>query len=251
MTVLSLPALDLHAHVAPDVTPRQITALGNAVVFAMTRSLSEAVLVQSLSNDTLVWGVGVHPRLAAAREGWDPDRFRELLHSFAIVGEVGLDRRGGDWTRQREIFEEVLVAVRHEPVLVSVHSSGAASEVVQQLRDSDVRGAILHWFNGDLSDTRKALDIGSYFSVNAAMTQEQIRYLPRDRVLCETDFPARKVRASKPADVAGVELLLSRAWGISPAQVRAATWWNLRMLSERTGAIERLPEAVADKLLYL
>ncbi len=251
MTLKPLPALDVHAHIAPDVTRSQVAALGNAVVFAMTRSLAEATHVRNLSNNTLIWGVGVHPGVATARERWDSQLFEELLPSFALVGEVGLDRRGGDWLRQRAIFDEILTIVKSEPVLVSIHSSGAASEVVSHLHSSGLHGAILHWFTGNEADTRRALNAGAYFSVNAAMTVEQIGYLPRDRVLSETDFPARQVRARKPADIERVEFLLSEAWGIPTDEVRAKIWWNFRTLSEQTGAIERLPEAVADRLLYL
>lgn len=251
MTLTPLPALDTHAHIAPDVTRPQIAALGDAVVFAMTRSLTEAARVRDLSNDTLVWGVGVHPGVATARQEWDPDRFQAMLPSFALVGEVGLDRRGGDWARQRVIFSDILTITKAEPVLISIHSTGAASEVVTHLRESGTRGAILHWFTGEGADVKRALDLESYFSVNAAMTLEQVAHLPRDRVLCETDFPARKVRARKPADTGRIELMLSEAWGAPVGEVRAQTWWNLRTLSEQTGAIERLPESVADRLLYL
>ncbi|WP_372983797.1 TatD family hydrolase [Microbacterium sp.] len=251
MTPKPLPALDAHAHIAPDVTRPQVAALGDALVFAMTRSLAEAARVKNLTSNTLLWGIGIHPGVATARDGWNPQQFRDLLSSFALVGEIGLDRRGGDWKRQRTIFDEILNIIRDEPVLVSVHSSGAASEVVSHLRDSDVRGAILHWFTGDEADVERALDAGSYFSVNAAMTLEQVGRLPQDRVLSETDFPARKVRARKPADIAPVERLLSQAWRVPPQEVRAKTWWNLRTLSEQTGAIERMPEAIADRLLYL
>lgn len=251
MTPADLPALDAHAHIAPDVTTSQIAALGDAVVFAMTRSLSEASQVESRRDSSLVWGVGVHPALATARAAWDPEWFKDLLGSFALVGEIGLDRRGGDLARQRSILQEVLTIVRSEPVLVSVHSSGAPTEIVRHLHDTKVRGAILHWFNGDHADVQRAIDTGAYFSVNAAMPQEQIRKLPRDRVLCETDFPTRGVRARRPADLDSIEHLLSQSWEMSPQEVRAATWWNLRTLSESSGAIERLPEQVAETLLYL
>lgn len=251
MTGAKLPALDAHAHIAPDVTQGQIAALGNAVVFAMTRSMHEADQVKNRRDNSLVWGVGVHPAVAAARAVWDAARFEELLGSFALVGEIGLDRRGGSWAQQRSIFHEVLTIVRDEPVLVSVHSSGAPTEVIQHLHDVNVRGAILHWFNGDDTDVKRAIDMDAYFSVNAAMSEEQLRRLPRDRVLCETDFPARKVRARTPADTQRIEKLLSEAWSISTVEVRATTWWNLRTLSERSGAIERLPEKIADVLLYL
>lgn len=251
MTGSSLPALDAHAHIAPDVTPAQISALGQSVVFAMTRSLREARQVSSRRDPALVWGIGVHPGVAAARAAWDSKLFTDLLGSFALVGEIGLDRRGGDWARQRLIFKELLSIVRSEPVLVSIHSTGAATEVVQHLHDAEMRGAILHWFNGDATDISHAIETGAYFSVNAAMSQDQLQMLPPERVLCETDFPARKTRARKPADTRRVEQLLSQVWGKSPDEVRAKTWWNLRTLSEHSGVIERLPEPVADTLLYL
>lgn len=246
-----LPALDAHAHVAPDVTPKQISALGQSVVFAMTRSLHEADQVKNRRDSTLVWGIGVHPGVAAARDGWNPEQFTDLLASFALVGEIGLDRRGGDMAWQRLIFSEVLSIVRNEPVLVSIHSSGAATEVVEHLHDAGLRGAILHWFNGDATDVRRAIEADAYFSINAAMTEEQIRLLPPERILCETDFPARKVRARRPADIQRTETLLSQIWAKTPEETRTRTWWNLRTLSEQSGAIERLPEVVADTLMYL
>lgn len=251
MTGFLLPALDTHAHVAPDVTPAQIAALGQSVVFAMTRSLHEARQVKGRRDPALVWGIGVHPGVAAARDEWDSKLFTDLLGSFALVGEVGLDRRGGDWARQRAIFQQLLHIVRNEPVLVSIHSSGAATEVVDHLHEAGIPGAILHWFNGDATDITRAIEADAYFSVNAAMSEDQIRLLPQDRVLCETDFPARKTRARKPADVWRIEDLLSQVWDKSPEEARAKTWWNFRTLSERSGAIERLPEAVADTLLYI
>ncbi|MFT4081395.1 MAG: TatD family hydrolase [Nocardioides sp.] len=251
MTGSRLPALDAHAHIAPDVTPAQIAALGQSVVFAMTRSVHEARQVRNRRDQSLIWGIGLHPGVAAARTAWDSKQFTELLGSFALVGEIGLDRRGGDLARQRSIFKEVLSIVRNEPVLVSIHSSGAATEVVEHLHDANPRGAILHWFNGDASDITRAIETDAYFSVNAAMSEDQIRLLPQERVLCETDFPARKTRARKPADMQRIEQLLSQVWNKTPEEVRATTWWNLRTLSERSGAMERLPEPVADTLLYL
>lgn len=251
MTGSILPALDAHAHIASDVTAAQIKALGQSVVFAMTRSLHEASQVRNRRDQALVWGIGLHPGVAAARSAWDSKHFTDLLDSFALVGEVGLDRRGGDLARQRSIFREVLSIVRSEPVLISIHSSGAATEVVEHLHGANLRGAILHWFNGEASDIARAIETDAYFSVNAGMSDDQIRLLPPERVLCETDFPSRKTGARKPADMQRIEQLLSRVWNKTPEEVRNTAWWNLRTISERSGAIERLPESVADTLLYL
>ena len=246
-----LPVLDAHAHLPGDLTPSQITALGDATVFAVTMSLEEASRVRDRRDPTIVWGVGLHPREATARDGWNPQQFTGLLDSFALVGEIGLDDRGGNFAQQRSIFTEILTLVRDQPVILSIHSSGATTEVVQHLLEEPPSGAILHWFNGDLNDVTKSVELGAYFSVNAAMAEEQIRQLPIERVLCETDFPARSPKARKPADVNAVEQLLSRTWKASVEEVRATTWSNLRTLSETSGAIERMPGPVVDRLLSL
>ncbi|MDB4872608.1 MAG: hypothetical protein JWL97_3612, partial [Gemmatimonadales bacterium] len=62
---LSLPQLDCHAHIAPDVTRAQITALDGAFIFAMTRSPAEARAAARRRDDTIIWGYGAHPGLKA------------------------------------------------------------------------------------------------------------------------------------------------------------------------------------------
>jgi hypothetical protein len=84
-----LPALDCQAHIAPDVNAQQLASVGDAHMFAMTRSLAEATAVLRRRDPALTWGIGVHPGVAEARSTYDPDRFRALLPSFALVGEVG------------------------------------------------------------------------------------------------------------------------------------------------------------------
>jgi TatD DNase family protein len=52
----------------------------------------------------------------------------------------------------------------------------------------------------------RALEAGAYFSVNEAMNDTLIRAIPTDRVLPETDFPARQIRAQLPGTLAPLEL---------------------------------------------
>jgi TatD DNase family protein len=246
-----LPALDCHAHIAVDVTSRQIGALGNAVVFAVTRSLAEAKQAATRRDDTLLWGIGLHPGVAVSRNSWSAGVFEEILPAFALVGEIGLDRRAGNLPEQRTIFGEVLDLCAGQPLLLSIHSAGMEKEVLERLGEQAHSGAILHWFQGDETAIGRAVELGLYFSVNAGMAPEQLARFPKDRVLSETDYPARKPRARKPADVAAIEELLSIVWGVEPNAVRTHLWWNLRRLSEASGAIERMPEQLADTLLYL
>lgn len=249
----ALPSLDCHAHIAADVTRPQLAALGSAVVFAVTRTLKEAQSVIQRADSELVWGCGVHPASKEALSAFDADKLEELLERFALVGEVGLDRRAGDLPKQRDVFREVLRRAHDKPVLISVHSAGCSGDVLALLTEAPHPGVILHWFLGDGADIAEAVALGCFFSVNAAMSEQQLRNIPLDRMLPETDFPAsrKKTGARVPGDVATLETTLSALTREPVPELRLRWFRNLRRLALQSGAIDRLPERVADLLLPL
>ena len=243
------PALDCHAHVAADVTPAQVRALGGAYVFAMTRTLAEASQVRQRHDTNLTWGLGVHPGLAAARTAWDPEGFAALLPNFALIGEVGLDGRAGDMPGQQVILREILRQCSDQQVLLSIHSAGATTAVIKLLLEQPHPGAILHWFLGTSDEIKAAAQAGAFFSVNTGMSLPAIAALPNERVLPETDYPARQTRAKRPADVTAVERSISEGWGVTPEETRTCLWRNLRALAIAAQVLDRLPDALGDILL--
>lgn len=243
------PALDCHAHIATDVTPAQVRALGGAHVFAVTRTLAEADEVRHRRDTHLTWGLGVHPGVAAARVAWDPKKFAELLPNFALVGEVGLDRRAGDLPRQQAILREILRQCSGQQVLLSIHSTGATAAITDLLLEQPHPGAVLHWFLGTNDQIDAVTNAGAYFSVNTGMSQSAIAALPEGRVLPETDFPARQSKAKRPADVTAVEQSISEVWGVTLEEVRIRYWSNLRALASAARVLDRLPDALGDLLL--
>jgi TatD DNase family protein len=243
-----LPALDCHAHIAPDVTARQLSSLGHAHVFAMTRSLAEATAVAQRHDPALTWGIGIHPGVAEARSAYDPDRFRTLLPRFTLVGEVGLDRRAGR-EDQRHVFTDILTACQGRPVLLSVHSAGRTAEVVDLIEHHRHPGTILHWFLGTSDQLTRALTAGAYLSVNDAMSDALIQAIPTDRLLPETDYPARQTRARLPGAVSPLEQRLSRLWGLPEPEVRHRLWANLKAIAITSGALDGFSDELADRLL--
>lgn len=243
-----LPALDCHAHIAPDVTPRQLSSLGQSHVFAMTRSLAEATMVARRHDPVLTWGIGVHPGVTAARSAYDPDRFRALLPRFALVGEVGLDRRSGHEDQSR-IFTDILDACQGRPVLISVHSVGRTDEITDLIERYQHPGMILHWFLGADAQRARVLAAGAYLSVNQAMSDAILRTIPADRLLPETDFPARQAHARLPGAVAPLEQRLSRLWDLTETEVRHQLWTNLKAIAIASGALDIVSEGLADRLL--
>lgn len=244
----ALPALDCHAHIAPDVTRPQLKTLGRSHVFAMTRSVYEASSVVTRTDPGLTWGLGVHPGLAAARSAYDPDEFRHLLTSFALVGEVGLDKRASQDDQSR-ILEDVMRACDDEPVFVSIHSTGMTSAIAELIHQHRHPGTILHWWLGSPADTERAITAGAYFSVNAAMDDQRLAALPRNRVLPETDFPARSTRGRRPGDIEPLETRLAEIWKMTVHEVRQQWWTNLRQAAVRSGALDRVGDSLADLLL--
>lgn len=240
------PALDAHAHIATDVTSAQVRRLGGTIIFAVTRSLSEAAAVPHGTYPTIVWGIGVHPGDSAALDRYDGDRLSRLLPRFSLVGEVGLDRRAGRLDRQREVFVDVLTRVSDAAALLSIHSSGCTPEIVDLIEQHRPRCPILHWFTGDHGDISRAAAAGAWFSVNGAAKRETLAAIPPDRLLTETDFPAaRRYGAARPGDTAQIELQLADVWGCDLANVRSRVWQNLSHAVARAD-VSGLPGSVVE-----
>ena len=245
----SLPRLDCHAHIAPDVTAPQIAALNGAIVFAMTRSPNEAAAAAGRRDETILWGYGAHPGLKTTASQVTQERVRRAVDDHVIIGEVGLDR-GTSLGPQETAFDTILEICTGQPVLLSIHSTGRTREVLSALARRPHPGAILHWFNGSAQEIHEAVKLGCYFSINAAMTDERISWIPRDRLLPETDFPSsrRSTRARLPADVDHLEERLAALTGEPTDQIRSLWYRNLGQLVRVAKIEARLPPKITELL---
>lgn len=245
-----LPTLDCHAHIAATVTESQIRALGDTVVFAMAREPSETASAAAGRSENIVWGCGAHPAYIASGGDFDIEQFSRRSSQYAVIGEIGLDRRSGNLARQEAVLDSILRRLRDVPALFSIHCSGCSEELIALLRTHRPKGVIVHWFTGHSKDVDRFLSLGCYFSVNSAMRQDIIGSIPFDRVLTETDFPTARNRTGRqPGDTAQVESMLSTIHGVEPSRVRYQVFRNLRTISLETGAIDRMTPYVSDLLL--
>jgi TatD DNase family protein len=251
-----LPPLDAHTHIDPAIDERELRAL-RSVLFAVTREPAEWDAAVARRDRQCAWGLGCHPGLPRAFASFDIDRFIELMMRVPLVGEVGLDRRSKvPMAQQREVFRRILRAVAERPRPVSIHSVGAASEVLDELRACPLPGAVLHWWRGSPDETRSAVQLGCFFSLNGAELSRPkvIGHLPRDRVLTETDFPhtQRQDReARRPGRVGTIERALGSHWEVDAASARQQVWSNLAALVSATDSARLMPRGVQATLLGL
>lgn len=189
--------------------------------------------------------LGLHPQLVAERAG-ELDLWDRHLSETRYVGEVGLDagpRFYKSIDLQKQVFRHVLQRCAEAgDKIITVHSIRAAKIVLDHIESHlpPTRGkVVLHWFTGTKAEAVRALELGCYFSINAAMLGNQrhaamVAAIPIDRLLTETDGPFTKTesRPSKPADVAVAVEALGRLHGVSSATVATTVRNNLRSLLE-------------------
>lgn len=249
MSPSDLPPLDCHAHIAPDVTKSQIRALNGAIIFAMTRSPAEAGAAARRSDTTILWGYGAHPGVPAAVAAVTEDSIRHATGQHVLIGEIGLDRKTA-LAPQLAALDLIFDTCAEQPLLLSLHSTGRTSELLDALARRPQTGAILHWFNGTRDEIERAAAMGCFFSVNAAMTDERLTWIPRDRLLPETDFPSsrRTIRARTPGDITFLEERMSALLNQSAPNIRELWYRNLATLTNHAGVTSRLPPALHELL---
>jgi TatD DNase family protein len=233
------PAVDLHAHIDASITAAELTHL-TGIVFAASRTFAESETALKRSDPRVLWGAGCHPGLARNHTSFDAARFEEQIQRTPYVGEIGLDGSSkGGLTRQIVTFDKILGILLRHPRLTSIHSHGAHDEILAALQRRPIHGAILHWWLGTPEQTRQAVKLGCYFSMNikAIKRTEAMDEIPLDRVLPETDHPfgdSTSKQPRMPGNTATAEINLASHYGTSQAQIRATVWTNLSRLVTET-----------------
>lgn len=227
--------VDAHCHIDLYPRPEEIIAAAEKAeihTIAVTNAPFVFQNTQLLSTRTqyLHPALGMHPELVHSH-GNQMEQMISLLDQTRFIGEVGLDFVTPDRAvrqRQSEIFHRILEECsRFRDKIFTVHSRRAARDVIAAVGPNYPGTVILHWFSGSLSEVRKAISYGLWFSINIAMTQSKngqaiIAELPRDRVLTETDGPFVKLQgiSQRPTDVADLLSRLAEIWDVEEAEAK-------------------------------
>lgn len=251
----TLLPIDAHAHVLTSIDERELRALRSAV-FAVTRDPFEWSAAAERRDELCVWGLGCHPLVETAISSFDAERFTELIATMPLIGEIGLD--GGSkvpMIDQRRVFRQALEVARDQSRLATIHSVRASTPVLDELETvAGVSGAILHWWRGNASETKRAIELGCFFSLNGAeaLRPKVIANLPEDRVLTETDYPHTRKSdkaADRPGAVITIERALGEAWSLSDDDVRRQLWRNLAAVCTATKTSGLMPRRMQGALL--
>ncbi len=143
------------------------------------------------------------------------DSEQDTLHrKIVAVGECGLDHHwnpsGEDgrcendfdektYKGEKELFELQLELARKMKLPIIVHSRDAFEDTLDCIKNIGYDNGIIHCYSYGLAEARAFLDRGWYISFSGSITYtkkskmeemtELLRFVPEDRILCETDSP--------------------------------------------------------------
>jgi len=198
--------IDAHTHIdhyadrleeaAADIEQNHFLSIGVSMD-------SESFERTAAAADNCPWIVpvfGIHP--------WEADRFADgaeipaVLDAYtsaaAMIGEAGLDffwvTEKKKWTAQREVFSYLCSRAGELRIPMNLHTKGAETEVLDNLKQYKVPPSVIHWYSGPEHLISQYLDAGCFFSISCAVMNSQpirriAQRIPADRLLLETDNP--------------------------------------------------------------
>jgi len=189
---------------------------------------------------------GLHPMFLAEHQPGDLEALATWLRTepCVAVGECGLDGYDPetDWAAQTEYFRSQLELATELNLPVVLHARRALDLVLKQLRHFPSLSGMVHSFAGSQQQARQLLDRGFYLSLGGPVTHARAKrlrqvacYIPRDRLLVETDAPdqpgaAHRGERNEPAFLTEVIKVLAELRGDTPAAIATATAANTRRL---------------------
>ena len=144
--------------------------------------------------------IGIHPEMAQKTAESVYEMIEEKHDKISGIGEIGLDRTYVDseeeWNVQKDVFSKQLSLAEKYNKPVSIHSRKTLGDIFEILPSYKVPGILLHWFDGNKSQLRTAMDNQYFVSygpllVYANDKQTLLTKTAPSYLLVETDGPVK------------------------------------------------------------
>lgn len=236
-----------------DVVTRA-RASGVGVIQTICTKITEFERVRAVAErfDDMYCSVGIHPHEAERQPTVTAERLEELAdHPKVIgIGETGLDYYYEHAPRdaQKAQFRAHIEAARRTGLPLIVHTRDADDDTIEILTDEAEKGAfpgLIHCFTSSRRLAEACLDLGMSISISGIVTfksarelQENVRMIPLDRLLVETDAPylapvPKRGKRNEPQLVVHTAQFIAELKGVSYAELAARTTENFFRLFDK------------------
>ena len=199
---------DSHIHLSDPEYSGYIDTILNCMESMMIKaccvSMDNANSIQSLElakkSKFVLPFIGLHPECAHD----DLEKMINMIEEYHLkisgIGEIGLDptyaNNEDDVKRQKHVFQTLLESAEKFGKPVSIHSRKSLDDVLEIMSSYKTEHALLHWFDGNKKQLRRAMDMGFFVSygpvtVYANDKQSLLSKTDQSKILVETDGPVR------------------------------------------------------------
>jgi TatD DNase family protein len=161
---------------------------------------SKKTIELSKNNELIFPFIGIHP--SKADEKIEPilELIDKNASDIAGIGEIGLDttyvNNDSEFQQQEKLFRDQLSVAEKLQKPISIHSRKTLDEIYEIIPSYSLKGMLLHWFDGNKKQLKKAMDMGFFVSfgpllIYANDKQFLLAQTDVDRILVETDGPVK------------------------------------------------------------
>ena len=163
-------------------------------------STSKKTLELCKKSQNILPFLGIHPGSVQENPESTLDLVQNNSDKIIGIGEIGLDKtyvnNDEDFQKQRKIFESQLSLAEKLKKPISIHSRKAIDEIFEICSSYSLKGKLLHWFDGNKKQLKKAMDMGFYVSFGPVMIyandkQSHLSNADKSLILVETDGPVK------------------------------------------------------------
>jgi len=149
-------------------------------------------------HDFLIPFIGIHPQFHSENIKNFELIMSENKKQFYGIGEIGLDRSYCDtlneYMNQKKLFHKMLEYAEKQCLPVSIHSRNSLSDVIEIVKEYNIKNVLFHWFDGDINHIKQIIDNNYYVSFGPVLLYSKriiriVDHIPIDLILVETDGP--------------------------------------------------------------
>lgn len=160
---------------------------------------SEFAVLLSHKYDFIYSAVGFHPLENGEYNDGDLEKIRELAkdEKCVAIGEIGLDYHYEKDSRENQLIlvEKQIELANELDLPIIFHDRESHEDTLNILKKYKPKG-VVHCFSGSVEMAKEIIKLGMYIGLGGAVTFknavkpcEVAKFVPKDRLLIETDAP--------------------------------------------------------------
>jgi TatD DNase family protein len=231
---------DSHIHLSDPAYQEDLTQIIKgmeqmkikACCVSMDYENSRKTLEIAKQSELILPFIGIHPECANGDLDSVINLIQDNISIISGIGEIGLDPT---YIQSDEDNESLLsIAEKHQKP-ISIHSRKSLDDIFEIMTSYSTKHALLHWFDGNKRQLRKAMDMGFFVSYGPVMIyandkQTLLTKTEEEKILVETDGPVRFSRCFE---------MKSAQIGFIPSVVFCSSKILNKQYDEMTSILER------------